>query len=145
CLTRILDSSPPPPPAAITQPMVVTKLESGDLPIDYRAALIEFGEDQQLLDETLEGFLQNVEEQIGLMRTALPDQQWEVLRLQAHSIKGGASNLLAKPLAEAASHLQQAAAKRQVEIIPQALQELIRQAAALKSFLCSNIHKPATE
>ncbi|MBW1908477.1 MAG: PAS domain S-box protein [Deltaproteobacteria bacterium] len=54
----------------------------------------------------LEGFLENVRSQIGTLRKAISDGDAEVVRSEAHSIKGGAANLTADALSKVALELE---------------------------------------
>jgi HPt (histidine-containing phosphotransfer) domain-containing protein len=57
----------------------------------------------------LAAFLKTVEEQIALIPAAMAEGEWEVVRQEAHSLKGGAWNLAAEPIGNAAGKLEEAA------------------------------------
>ncbi len=74
--------------------------------LDYERALDEFEGDQEFLLEVLEGFLKNVRAQIKTIHQALEEGDTEVVRKEAHSIKGGAANLTADHLSRIALELE---------------------------------------
>ena len=86
-----------------TQP---ERVDAGREPMDYQQAVEEFEGDAELLEEVLQGFLKNVSRQIPVMEEALISRDLGSLAEQAHAIKGGAVNLLAKELAGAARDLE---------------------------------------
>ena len=57
----------------------------------------------------LERFLENVQAQLGTIRDALDRADAEILRREAHAIKGGAANLAASELSSAAAELENTA------------------------------------
>ena len=74
--------------------------------MDYERALDEFEGEQEFLQEVLEGFLENVRAQIKTIHQALGEGDTEVVRKEAHSIKGGAANLTADHLSRIALELE---------------------------------------
>ena len=56
--------------------------------------------------EVLNGFLENVRAQILTIRQAMSDGDVDVVRREAHSIKGGAANLTADELSRIAFELE---------------------------------------
>jgi len=75
-------------------------------PMNFGRAVKEFEGDKEFLMEVLEGFLGNVGTQIGTIRRAISDGDAEVVRKEAHSIKGGAANLTADALSKIAFELE---------------------------------------
>ena len=75
-------------------------------PIDFEKALKEFENDKDFLTEVLEEFIRTVGEQIPKIRQALVSKDADTLKQEAHSIKGGAANLTARELSEAAGALE---------------------------------------
>ncbi len=76
------------------------------LPIDQMRLLNEFDNDQQFIDKVIKEFCKTVDRQLECMKTALVNKDIEEIKKEAHSIKGGASNLTADHLAQAASLLE---------------------------------------
>jgi CheY-like chemotaxis protein/HPt (histidine-containing phosphotransfer) domain-containing protein len=77
-----------------------------DFPMDFEKALNEFEGDEALIMEVLKGFMENVRGQIGIIQKALMSQDADRVRREAHSIKGGASNLRANELSRIAFELE---------------------------------------
>ena len=75
-------------------------------PMDFPRAIEEFEGDEEFLLEVMEGFFENVTSQIGIIRQAIPEGDAEVVRREAHSIKGGAANLTADELSKIAFELE---------------------------------------
>lgn len=115
---------------ALTQPA-----ESAKLPLDYAEAVREFG-NAGVVDRVIAQFLVNIQEQIALMRDALARGEFEIIRREAHAIKGGALTLVAGPLAEAARRVEHAAGEPRScgdEVLP-ALETLGREMEQLRAF-----------
>ncbi len=81
--------------------------KTSHLPIDMVRALKEF-DDEDFLNEILSEFLDHVSEQLKLIRTAIAVNDFETIEKQGHAIKGGAANLTAMDLSEAAFNLEKA-------------------------------------
>lgn len=77
-----------------------------DAPMDWAQAVDEFEGDEPLLREVLDGFLSNVRKQVDTIRAALEDGDVDLVAREAHSIKGGAANLTANDLSQAAYELE---------------------------------------
>jgi two-component system, sensor histidine kinase and response regulator len=78
-------------------------------PLNLNLALDEFNGDKGLLMKLISGFIDIVRGQIDIIRKAISDGDMEVVRSQAHSIKGGAANLTAMDLSEVALGLEKMA------------------------------------
>lgn len=98
-----------PEPLAITAENSVLMQETKELPLNFSAALDEFGGDEPFFQMVLDGFLDHLIEDEKQMNGFLEAGHWEELAKVAHKIKGGASNLRAEPLALAAKKLELAA------------------------------------
>ncbi len=84
-------------------------LEAGDgahLPIDFKKAVDEFEGDEPFFLGVLEAFLIAVNGQIEILRKAMAQGDAEGIRKEAHSIKGGAADLTARPLSNLAYDLE---------------------------------------
>ena len=81
--------------------------EGGD-PMDYAQALEEFDDDPEFLMEVLTGFIDNLNAQAHVLRTAIRDGDGDGVARESHAIKGGAANLTANRLAGAAASLEAA-------------------------------------
>ena len=76
-------------------------------PLDYKKVVEEFDGDEEFLKEVLENFINNVKNQIRTIEQALDNRDFETIRKEAHSIKGGAANLTANGLAGIAFELEE--------------------------------------
>ena len=70
--------------------------------MNFEKVLDDFEGDKELLVEAMDLFLESVRNQIGLLRHAISDNDAEIVRKEAHSIKGGAANLTADELSSVA-------------------------------------------
>ncbi|MFH2059150.1 MAG: Hpt domain-containing protein [Pseudomonadota bacterium] len=75
-------------------------------PIDMAKVLEEFDNDQEFFNDVFEAFMSEVDRQIGLIRNAIRESDFDTITRQSHTIKGGAANLIAKELSMAASDLE---------------------------------------
>lgn len=78
-------------------------------PMDFARALEEFEGNREFLMGLLEKFLANVRNQLETLHEALDRADAELLRREAHAIKGGAANLAAAELSSAAAELEKTA------------------------------------
>ena len=90
---------------SIAQPEQLEK-EGPVEPIDIGTALDEFGGDKEFLMEVMDEFIQTIEEQMPQIRQAVSNKDSDTLKQEAHAIKGGAANLIANALANAAKELE---------------------------------------
>jgi CheY-like chemotaxis protein len=88
---------------------------------DFAGAVDAFLGREDVLRSVLASFLQTTEEQIARFLSALEDGDWETVRREAHSIKGGAWNLSAQALGEAARLLEETAAAGKTDSSAEAL------------------------
>lgn len=87
-------------------PLAAPLSSAGTLPLDLTRALSEFGNDREFFNELVSEFLTRVTEQLNIIKVALGENNGESVRKEAHAIKGGAANLTASGLADAASELE---------------------------------------
>jgi HPt (histidine-containing phosphotransfer) domain-containing protein len=107
-------------------------------PMDFARALEEFEGNREFLTGLLEKFLENVRAQLGTIREALDRADAEILRREAHAIKGGAANLAAAELSSAAAELEKTAKSGSLGAAPEGLVKLERAYRRLDEF----VHKP---
>lgn len=79
---------------------------STELPIQLEKAVREFMGDRQFLKETIMAFLKTGRLQIDVIQRALAENNADVIRTEAHAIKGGAANLTAFQIADFAHELE---------------------------------------
>ncbi len=75
-------------------------------PLNIKTALHEFDNDTDFFYQIFDQFLIHVKKQITILKIAIDQNDFKTLRNEAHSIKGGAANLTAIQLANAASDLE---------------------------------------
>jgi len=107
-------------------------------PMDFARALEEFEGNREFLMGLLERFLENVRAQLGTIREALDRADAEILRREAHAIKGGAANLAAGELSSAAAELEKTAKSGLLGEVPGRLERLETAYERLDAF----VHRP---
>ncbi len=75
-------------------------------PMDYDVALEEFMGKKDILTQVLDVFLTSAKDQIMTLRKAIKNKDFQVIKREAHTIKGGAANLTAYRLSEIAKELE---------------------------------------
>ena len=105
-VNKWLGSPVPGPNGSDTSPSS-SHAETKGAPMNMAQALEEFDNDPEFLMDVLAGFIQNVNQQVNILRTAVADDAVETVINEAHAIKGGASNLTADSLATVALELEQ--------------------------------------
>lgn len=103
-------------------------------PINFNKAVEEFEGDEPLLMEVLTGFIENVGEQIDILRLALSESDTNCIQKEAHAIKGGASNLTADALSVAALELENMGSSGNLEGGTEVLERLGEEFERLKAF-----------
>jgi CheY-like chemotaxis protein/HPt (histidine-containing phosphotransfer) domain-containing protein len=103
-------------------------------PIDFEKALKEFENDRDFLTEVLEEFIRTVGGQLPKIRQALASKDAETLKQEAHSIKGGAANLTARELSEAAGALEDIGKTAHFENGPAAFEAFEKAYLGLKNY-----------
>ncbi|MBC8434004.1 MAG: response regulator [Desulfobacterales bacterium] len=83
-----------------------SKTDKANAPINFEKAIAEFDGDKEFFIGVLEGFFENVRGQIETLRQAVSDGDADLVRREAHSIKGGAANLTADELSKIAFKLE---------------------------------------
>jgi CheY-like chemotaxis protein/HPt (histidine-containing phosphotransfer) domain-containing protein len=78
-------------------------------PLNFNRALDEFDGDKVLLMKLINGFIDIARGQINIIRKAISDGDMEIVRREAHSIKGGSANLTAMELSKIALGLEKTA------------------------------------
>ena len=87
------------------------KAESSDnkssVPIDIRKGLMEFDNNVEFFKSLIEEFIEHIGKKISVMEKAVIDNNNDILRREAHAIKGGAANVSAEELSKTACELEQ--------------------------------------
>ena len=84
-------------------------------PMNFEKALGEFEGNREILMELLWRLIEDVRGQIGNIHKAVSAGNIEVVRREAHTIKGGAAMLTANDLSHVASELEQLAKSGSLE------------------------------
>lgn len=104
--------------------------------IDYRKALREFENDNDLLVSLIVDFNRILHSQCTTMVQALNNSDFERIKRESHGIKGGAANIFALPLAQAAKSLETACKQRaEKESIAGLLDNFIRAVDSFDQFV----------
>ena len=109
--------------------------EKFGVPMDYERAVEEFEGDRDFLQEVIKDFLSNVDQQLSALRHAVERYEWDTVRREAHSIKGGAANLTADDLALTAGELEEAALAEDMSLAWSCLEKLNTQFHVLKKYI----------
>ena len=108
--------------------------ESDGSPLNWDQALHEFDGDQEFLDDVLAGYVSNVRDQITTIHRAISEGQADLVMREAHSIKGGALNLTASVLADAALTLEQIGRSGNLDNAFEALEHMAEAFQNLEAF-----------
>jgi signal transduction histidine kinase/CheY-like chemotaxis protein/HPt (histidine-containing phosphotransfer) domain-containing protein len=115
-------------------------------PMNFSRALAEFANDRETLVEVIYTFLESCLAQMALIDEAAGKGDFEAVRREAHKIKGGAGNLCAFPLEEAALALEKSAAASLADQVRDAFEQFNYELRRFESFVgkawCADI-KPA--
>ncbi|RPI76411.1 MAG: Hpt domain-containing protein [Desulfobacteraceae bacterium] len=104
-------------------------------PLNFEEAIAEFEGDRDIFFRILDHFFGNVKNQIQTMHQSLSIQDAGRLRLEAHSIKGGAANLTAAPLAALAAELEEIAIAGRLEDAPAILRLFQEELQRLEAYI----------
>lgn len=91
---------------------------------NYKRALNEFDGDRAFLSDIAKEFVAKVQSQFQIIREAIAKNDSEVLSREAHSIKGGAANLTAMALSNAALTLEMIGRSGSMEGAPGAIENM---------------------
>ena len=117
---------------------------SDSAPVDIARAVDEFMGDRDMVDHLLDEFVSKGNKQITTIEQALCTADFERIRHEAHSLKGGAANLTAYSLADSCAAIEMAAetvAGSEAEQISSHLTKLKYEFNKLKVFV-SQTSKP---
>jgi CheY-like chemotaxis protein/HPt (histidine-containing phosphotransfer) domain-containing protein len=108
--------------------------ESSD-PLDLKATIKEFEGNRTMVSAIIQEFLSDVDARIVKMGNGVGSGELEIVRKEAHSIKGGAANINAHDLSMAASNLEQAAKASHASICGDLLQDLSHEAQRVNAYV----------
>ncbi|MBF0224473.1 MAG: response regulator [Desulfobacterales bacterium] len=113
----------------------INKTNENNNPIDMKKALAEFDNDKELLMEVIKGFVGKVRDSIITIRKAVNTGDIKSLQYEAHTIKGGSSNLTACSLSNAAMELEELAKQNKSEKFNATIENLESEFYRLDSYL----------
>ncbi len=102
---------------------------------DFEKAVGTFMGKERVVKKLLSSFTGKVTGQIEALKEAVKNQDFEVVRTEAHSIKGGAWNLQAKKLGDAAAELEWAGTEKLKAEAKRSLAELEKIFILFKKFI----------
>jgi len=102
--------------------------------VNFQEALHEYDDDEEFFKEVMGTFLNSLPEQWKALDLALGDIQWEPIRQEAHKIKGGAANLYALELQNAARQLEEMAVLKDRKGVEKAYTRLKKRAEELRTW-----------
>ncbi len=106
-----------------------------EMPIDFSEAVEIFAGNEARVKKVVTRFIGKVAQQLKTMQEALDSGDAICLRKEAHAIKGGALNLAAQPLAEAAAQLEECGEQGDLTNAAEFLQQLSVESQRLDTFL----------
>ena len=110
---------------------------AGAMVMDYDKALHEFEDDAPLLKSLMKDFNGTILSKLALMRQALEKKDYGCVQRESHGIRGGAANLCAIPLSNAAQSLETACRSLAPhETIAALLDELSGAIVSFDAFVC---------
>ncbi len=108
--------------------------ESESAPMDLQTAIEEF-EDRPLVLEVAHELLSHARQQHQTMQAALKNQDYERLRKEAHSVKGGAWTIEARPLGDLAETIEHLCRDMEIDPIGPRLEQFVVELDRLEAFL----------
>eukprot|EP01080_Neovahlkampfia_damariscottae_P007158 gene7158-11471_t len=90
----------------------VTESQNSAHCLDIKVAIEQSGDDKEFLIELIELFEEECEKQIDLYEKSIKSKEYDEVERIAHSMKGAASQIAAKPLCRAAYQLEQVSKER---------------------------------
>ena len=106
-----------------------------DAPIDFERVIKEFEGQKALVEELVVEFLSDLTLQVKKIEAAIGSGDADLVRREAHSIKGGAANLCAFRLSETAKRIEQLANEERLADCPAALLAMIEEVEQLQTYV----------
>ncbi|MCK5542829.1 MAG: Hpt domain-containing protein [Desulfobacterales bacterium] len=110
-------------------------MDSNSFPIDIEHELKEFGNNVEFFNDLLNDFFKQVEKRISIMEKAALDKDAHTLKVQAHAIKGGAVNLSANILSEAAYNIEDICKKGDLDKSVEKIEKIRNEFSILKEYV----------
>ena len=112
---------------------------SDESAIDVATALDQLGGDRELLGEVVETFVDTIPDMVAAIEAALTDRDGAALMAAAHSIKGAAANIGAKPTQAAAESLESLGERNEMAEAESMLGNLQSRLAALRAAVANGL------
>lgn len=93
-------------PSSVVESNAEEKVEGASTILDYPKALLEFGGNKRLLDDTLGRFIKTLDRQMVKISEAVEQTDFASVGRESHKIRGGSANLCAVHLTETAAALE---------------------------------------
>lgn len=114
--------------------LIAVAIQKGPV-VDMGIAVEQCGGEKEFVEELLADFVEHAAEQIQAIEQAIAERDWKILELNAHSIKGAAAQLAAKPTSQAAFSLEKAAKQKNPDYLERDLHTLKKRFSAVTDFV----------
>ncbi|MDD5455676.1 MAG: ATP-binding protein [Candidatus Margulisbacteria bacterium] len=136
-----VNKKPQQPPVIMEQPKVII-----EAPLDIEQSIREFKGNAELVHAILDEFLSKIiENQIVLIKEAIDTGNYETIRAEAHSIKGGTANIKANFLSLAAKELEFAAKDSNLENCKNFFEKLLYEKDRLKNYYYQEVKNESND
>lgn len=113
--------------------------------MDLSSFLEEMDNDYDVVNMIIGEYISSLDEQIPLMKKLLNEKEYITISREAHSIKGGARNVMAQRLEEASCQLEQAAQREDDSAITENIMTLDKEYNIYKLFIKEHLSIPIAE
>lgn len=103
--------------------------------MDLSSFLEEMDNDYDVVNMIIGEYISSLDEQIPLIKKLLSEKEYETLSREAHSIKGGARNVMAQRLEDVSYKLEESAQKKDDSAISEHIVSLDRECSIYKIFI----------
>ncbi len=104
-------------------------------PLDVEVVIDEFLGDKELIESVLGDFFGHLEKQLSMIDKAIEEGDFDVIAAEGHKIKGGAANLAANPLSDAAYRLEKSGKSKEMPSAQNAYLEVKEKAETLIEYV----------
>ncbi len=104
-------------------------------PIDVKQALNQLGDDEELLHEVIEMFVESLPDALASLQKAAAEKDADALDRAAHSLKGAASNICAEPTRALSEKIMLLAQQGELEGTQALVDEFAIEATKLQDFV----------
>jgi len=112
------------------------------IPLDIDAYINRMGGNKEISELIIKGFIQQIPIMLNNIENAIGKNDIKTVEREAHSIKGGASNVFAEELMQAAKELELHAKEDQLYKASELLEKIRKEFERLHSFVGGFIHLP---